>query len=232
MNDLDKKHCIVIHADFSKMPFKTRRSQTVCFGSVINCFLTAMRCHSGMFIVKQDASFSVISWTSSFPMFTLQELVFLHCVNSGVSSLHLVWIGIPLSGILFYAGIRFGVGVLACTAKKYLLNVHQELSKSDFCFSFFFFLTTTMLNKKLKPKGSAIDPAEQCQSGMCCSIKIELFSRDWVAGAVQRPLNFTREISNMHLITSVLFSCLKKNGDSDFALLFKSLRDLNFQISK
>lgn len=70
--------------------------------------------------------------------------------------------------------VYFLAWVFLLKAKKYLLNVQQELSKSDFCF--FFILTAIMLDKKLKPKGSAIDPVEQCQSGMCSSIKIELFS--------------------------------------------------------
>lgn len=67
---------------------------------------------------------------------------------------------------------------------------------------------------------------------MCSSIKIELFSWDWVAEAVQRPLNFTRAISNMHLITSVLFSCLEKKWFRLCLAIQKSRRLWTLKISK
>lgn len=142
---------------------------------ILNGFLTAIHQLSfwRVFTVKQDASFSVIS----FPGSGFSRLRF--CLWR----LQLVWIGKLKTGRGLFCRCMFCCGCVLTSTKP--RNSSIMFSKS---WESLTFLTATMLSKTPKPRGQPWYVFLSC---------------DWVAGAVQRPLNFTRTISAIHLITSV-----------------------------
>lgn len=122
---------------------------------------------------------------------------------------------------LFAAGCMFWQR--ACSvliqAKKFL-HVIQWMFESDYWFLHFFPLRCNCV----KAKGSATDPVLWVWHVFLCLIFF-FCSPDRVAEVVQRPLDVTGAISVTHLITTVLFQCLRK-GDTDL-LWGRELRNSN-----
>lgn len=88
-------------------------------------------------------------------------------------------------------------------------------------------------NNGIKSQSQSGQPLTlQYQSGMCFSFQIVFFSFSWdqEAGAVKRPLNATGPIAAMHLIISVLFFVPDPRRKKSEFRLFKSFKDMNFEV--
>lgn len=84
--------------------------------------------------------------------------------------------------------------------------------------------------KAPESKRSAADPAVSVWYVFLFSNSVFFFSWDQEAGAVKRPLNATGAIAAMLLIISVLFFVPEPRRKKTEFRLFKSFKDMNFEV--